>query len=47
MNNERHSLEDIMIKWEAKNEKTKKHEAYCDLLHDLKSNIKKKLKEYI
>lgn len=30
MNNERHCSEDIMIKWEMKNEKTKKDEAYCD-----------------
>jgi hypothetical protein len=29
MNNERYCSED-MIKWEAKNEKTKKDEAYCD-----------------
>jgi len=30
MNNERNCSEDFMIKWEAKNENTKKDKAYYD-----------------
>lgn len=30
MNNERQWSEDMMMKWEVKNVKTKKAEAYCD-----------------